>query len=143
MHATSCSGRLPSGLASRQTYQSRFGLSRELREFDEPGMLIRGVVRHEIDDDVDVAPVRLGQPAGRKSASVPNIGSTSHVVGHVVAEIGHRRWVKRRQPDRIDTHRIAQIRQFIDDAREVANAVAVTVLKTARIDLVDNAALPP
>ena len=66
-----------------------------------------------------------------KSASEPNSGSMSRVVGDVVAEIGHRRGKDRRQPERVD----AELRQIVEprqDAREIADPVAVRVLKRAR-----------
>ena len=64
------------------------------------------------------------------------------IVGDVVAEIGHRRGEDRRQPDRVD----AEPREVIEplgDALEVADAVAVGVLKRARIDLIEDAVPPP
>ena len=64
------------------------------------------------------------------------------IIGDVIAEIGHRRGVDGRDPDRVD----AEARQIVEpplDPLEVADAVAVRVLKGARVDLVDHARLPP
>jgi hypothetical protein len=64
------------------------------------------------------------------------------VVGDVVAEVGHRRPVDRRQPHRVDP----EPRQVIDvpaDAVDVTDAVAVRVRERSRVDLVDDAATPP
>jgi len=63
-------------------------------------------------------------------------------VGDVVAEIGHRRGVDGRDPDRVD----AEVSQIVEpplDPLEVAYAVAVRVLKGAWVDLVDHGPLPP
>src|SRR5262249_39049307 len=64
------------------------------------------------------------------------------VVGDVVAEVGHRRWEDGRDPDGIDAQPL-QVVQPLGDARQVAYAVVIGVLKPARVDLVDDAALPP
>ena len=64
------------------------------------------------------------------------------VVGDVVAEVGHRRAEDRRQPDRVDAE-IDEVVEAVDDPGQVADAVAVRVLERARIDLVDDAGLPP
>ena len=64
------------------------------------------------------------------------------VVGDVVAEVAHRRAVERREPDRVD----AEPREVLEprrDAREVADPVGVGVGERARVDLVDDARLPP
>jgi len=64
------------------------------------------------------------------------------IVGDVIAEVGHGRGIDRRDPDRIDAEP-AEIIETPPDAFEVADAVAIAVLKRARIDLIDDAALPP
>ena len=77
-----------------------------------------------------------------KSSSVPNDRVDVEVVGDVVAEVGHRRAVERRQPDRLG----AELREVVEargDAAQVADAVAVGVGEGARVDLVDRPALPP
>ena len=64
------------------------------------------------------------------------------VVGHVVAAVGHRRRVERRDPDGVDAE-VAQVRQPGPDAGQVADAVAVAVGEAADVDLVDDRAAPP
>src|SRR5262249_54254768 len=64
------------------------------------------------------------------------------IVRDVVAEIGHGRGVERRDPDGIDAEPGQIVRAF-DDAGEVADAVGVAVLEGARVDLIDDRALPP
>ena len=64
------------------------------------------------------------------------------VIGHVVAEILHRRRIDRREPERVDAQPV-QVVQARDDPAQVADAVAIRVHEGARIDLIDDAALPP
>ena len=58
------------------------------------------------------------------------------VVGHVVAEVAHRRSEHRADPDHVDAQAL-DVAEPRADAGQVADAVAVAVLKAARIDLVD------
>jgi len=55
------------------------------------------------------------------------------VVGDVVAEVRHRRLEERRDPDCVDTE-AGDVVEAFDDAGETADAVAVGVEKTARMD---------
>ena len=64
------------------------------------------------------------------------------VIAHVVAEVGHRRAVDRRKPDRVDPEAGDMIEPRAD-AGEVADAVAVGVRERARVDLVDDRRPPP
>ncbi len=64
------------------------------------------------------------------------------VVGDVVAEVGHRRWVEGRDPEGIDAEP-AQVVKSFGDAAQVAGAVAVAVLEASWVDLINDAALPP
>ena len=104
-------------------------------------VLVRGVVRHEVENDPDVAGVGLAQQVievGQRAEDRMHVD----VIGHVVAEIRHRRGEGRRQPDRVH----AQPRQIVEpvsDAAQIADAVGVAVHKAARINLIDDAALPP
>jgi len=104
-------------------------------------MLVRGVVGHQIEQQLEAMAVRcikqrveIGQRAEQRIDRA--------VIGDVVAEIGHGRDEDRRQPDGVNTE-VGEIRQARNDARKIANAVAVGVLERARINLVENAGLPP
>ena len=122
-------------------YQSRRGSSRELPRLQEPGMLIGGVVRNQIEDELEPALMRrLHQRV--EILHGPEQGIDAGVIGDVIAEIDHRRGEDRRQPDRIDAER-QQIGQPVDDPGEIADAIAITVLERARIDLIENAFAPP
>jgi hypothetical protein len=64
------------------------------------------------------------------------------VVGDVVAEVDLRRRIDGREPDGVDAESL-QVVEPLGDAVQVADAVAVRILKTARVDLVDDCVLPP
>jgi hypothetical protein len=64
------------------------------------------------------------------------------VVADVVAVVGLRRGVDRREPQDVDPE-VGQMVQALQDPAEVADAVAVGVLERARIDLVDDGSRPP
>ena len=68
-------GTLPSGLGSAQTYQSALSLSRLGGSLREPGVLVRGMIEHLIDQHAHAALV-AGLDERTKSSSVPNSGST-------------------------------------------------------------------
>ena len=108
---------------------------------DEPRVLVGGVVGDPVQEHAEVARVRLGEQRveGREVAE-ERIDVA--VVGHVVAEVGHRRAVDRRQPDRVDAEPL-QVLEARAEAVEVADAVARRVGERARVDLVDDGLLPP
>ncbi len=107
----------------------------------EPGMLIGGVVRHEIQDDLEAARVsglkervEIGERAEQRMDGA--------VIADVVTKVPHRRGKDGRDPDRVDP----QPRQMVKSSRnpvEIADAVAVRVLERPRIDLVDHSRPPP
>ena len=86
------------------------------------------------------------QPARvrRGSISASSVGERAEarvdvgVVGDVVAAVGHRRRVDRREPERVDAEAARGGRAATRDAAQVAHPVAVGVLEGARVDLVDD-----
>src|SRR5687768_12360059 len=64
------------------------------------------------------------------------------IIRNVVAEVLHRARVNGRNPQRIDAEPL-QIIEPLRDPREIADAIAVAVLKAARVHLVDHPTLPP
>ena len=109
--------------------------------FDEPWVLVGGVVRHEIEDELQPAGMNVGdQPV--EILERPEDRVDTAIVRDVITEVRHRRWEDRRQPDRVDAERNEMIEPPAH-AFEIADPVSVRVLERARIDLVDDAALPP
>ena len=92
-------------------------------------MPVGRVVGHEVEQDLEPARMGLRQ-------QIVEIGERAEaridaaIIGDVIAEIGHRRGVDRRDPNRVD----AEADQIVEpplDPLEVAYAVAVRVLKGA------------
>ena len=64
------------------------------------------------------------------------------VVGDVVAAVAQRGWVERRQPQAVDAEPL-QVVEPVDQAAQVADAVAVGVGERAHQHLVEDGALVP
>ncbi len=64
------------------------------------------------------------------------------VIDHIVSAVGKIGWIERTQPDRVDA-KIAQVADFLGDAGDITQSVAVHVFEAARIDLVDDGLFPP
>ena len=96
----------PSGPPSRQTYQSRLGSSATERG-GEPRVPVEcGSGTKSTITRTPRAWASASSPS--KSASVPKTRVDVAVVGDVVAEVGHRRAVEGRQPDRVHPERSAR-----------------------------------
>ena len=133
-------GAPPSGFGSRHRYQSRFGLSRELRLSMNQGCWSEvwfGTRSRMIFRPASCAalPARRNPPWCRtkdrcrynrrcRSRNRPSARETSATAR------------SRRSP-------APQIGQPVDDTGEVADPVGIGILKRARIDLIKNAVLPP
>src|SRR5690606_13031756 len=102
----------------------------------EPGVRVGGVVGHDIDHELEAAPVGFGQQPV-EVGEAPEDRVHAPVVGHVVAAVGHRGRVERAQPDRVHAQ-VGQVVQSAGDAGEVTYPVAVGVGEAARVDLVDH-----
>ena len=70
------------------------------------------------------------------------LGRNGAEVRDVVAPVGIRGHGHRREPDAVDAEP-CEVVQMLDDPRDVADAVGVAVSERTRIDLVEDAGLPP
>ena len=59
-----------------QTYQSRYGESGSFARRLEPGVLVRGVVDHQVDQDADAVLLRLVGEVDEVARASPGCGST-------------------------------------------------------------------
>ena len=107
----------------------------------EPLVVDRAMAEHLVDHHLQAQRMRLGEQAVEVPERAEQRIDVAEI-GDVVAEVGHRRLEERRDPDRIDTER-GDVVQALDDARQVAHAVAIRVEETARIHLVHHRAAPP
>ena len=95
--------------------------------FFEIGVLVGGVADHLVHDHLDATGMRLGHKAVK---IVQGAEQPVHfaIVGDVIAHIGLRRLGDGRQPDAIHSQ-AGDVIEPPDNAGQVANAVAIAVLK--------------
>jgi hypothetical protein len=99
------------------------------------------VVGDDVDRHLDSASVRGGEQRVEVGKGAEQRVDVARV-GDVVAAVGHRRAVERREPDRVHTQLDEMVQPGVD-ADEVTGAVAVAVGEAARIDLVEDRRRPP
>src|ERR1700704_515983 len=104
-------------------------------------MLVGGVIGHEFEQNLEPLPMGLRQQFV-EVCQVAEAWIYIAIVGDVIAEINHRRRVNGRDPDRFDP-KADKIVEPLLYPFEVAYTVVVSVLKRARVDLIDHACLPP
>ena len=107
----------------------------------EPGVLIRGVVDHQLCEHADVEPVG-GVEEALEVVQRPVHRIDRGVIRDVVSVVSKRRWIEGQQPDARDA-KIAEIRQLLGKAGEVADAVAVAVVEAADVRFVNDRVLEP
>ena len=119
----------------------RFRVRPRTRRLLEPLVLVRSVVEHHVEDQLDAALLRLGlQPIEIGHRAVLRIDRL--VIGDIVTKIDLRRGEHRGQPDGSDAE-FLQIIEVRSDSVQIADAVSIRIGETARIDLVDYRMLPP
>jgi len=104
-------------------------------------MPVGGVIQHQVQNDADAAPVRLG----RQPVEVLQRAETrvhGGVIADIVTEISIGRGIERGKPDGVNA-KLGKVIETRRDAGQVAEAVAVAVSEGARVDLVDDAVAPP
>jgi hypothetical protein len=99
------------------------------------------VVRDEVEEDAD--PPRVGfRDQAVEVCQRAVVGVDVAVVGDVVAPVGVRRRVDRVQPDAVDAEP-REVVELVDQAGEIADAVAVRVGERADVDVIQDAFAPP
>src|SRR6476620_10638343 len=104
-------------------------------------MLVGGVIGHEVEQNLKPSPMGFHQQVVEVRQRTEAWIYVA-IVGNVIAEINHRRRVNGRDPDRFDP-KADKIVEPLLYPFEVAYTVVISVLKGARIDLIDHACLPP
>ena len=104
-------------------------------------MLVRSMVGDEIQNDAKASRVGLRD----QSVEIRKIAEDRRnvaIIRNVISEIRHRRRVNRRNPNRIDaeTHNMVEA---LNDSRKIPDSISVGILKRPRINLIDDATLPP
>ena len=96
---------------------------------------------HQIDDDFQTKAMGF-QDHGVNVFESAKDGIDVFVVRDVVAIVSHRRFEEGRYPNSVGT-KLANIWQPGQNSPQITNAIAVGILKRARVDLVDDGAAPP
>ena len=107
----------------------------------EPRVAVARVVGHQVEQHADPAPARL-RDQRVEVLERAELGVHGAVVGDVVAPVVVRRGHRRVEPDAVDPEPL-EVVESRDDAAQIADSVAVGVGERARIDLVEDAVLPP
>ncbi len=107
----------------------------------EPGVLVGGVVEHQLGDHAQAAVVRHPDEAG-DVAHRPEVRVDGPVVGDVVAVVALRRRIERLQPDGRHAQ-VVQVVELRDQAPEVSDAVVVAVAEGPDVQLVDDRVAVP
>jgi hypothetical protein len=100
------------------------------------------VAGDEVEQQTEAAGTRGGDQAVHILDAAER-GVRRAVVGHVVAEVALRREVEGADPDRVHPAEPCDVVEAIEEARQVAEAVAVRAAEAAWIDLVGHRAAPP
>ena len=111
------------------------GIVPALPTLPKPGMFVRAVVHHEVEEHPHAAFVRLLQQFP-EHLEVAEVRMDVPVIGDVVAVVGIRGRVDRREPDRVCAKAL-DIVELLQNAPQVPNPVAVSVTETARPDVID------
>ena len=107
----------------------------------EPGVLVAGVIDHQIEHHAERAGVGFAHEAV-EILHRSEFRRDRPVVADVVTVVGVRRGENGVEPDGVHAQ-VAHIVQPRDDAAQIAHSVAVAVLKAAGIDLVKDGLFPP
>ena len=107
----------------------------------KPGVLVGGVVDHQLGNDTDAAPMRLVHEFS-KIAQRAIVGMHIPVVGDVVAVVTHRRGVEGQQPDGVDAE-VLHVVELFEQAAKIPAAVVVGISKGLDVQLIDNRVLVP
>lgn len=109
--------------------------------FLEPPMLIGSVIGNVVHDKLQPGRMdRVHQLA--EGLHIPKQRIDRGMVGHVIAEVRHRRRIYGREPDSVDPEG-GDIVQPLDDTLDVADPITIGVLKRPRVNLIDHPVFPP
>ena len=107
----------------------------------EPGVLVGGVVHHELDEHADPARVRRRDQLA-EVLHRPVVGVDAPVVGDVVAVVLERRREERQEPQAGDAE-VLEVVELLHEPAQIADAVAVRVVERLHVRLVDDGVLVP
>ena len=107
----------------------------------EPGVAVRRVVHHQVDDHAQAPVLRRADHRGEvPERAEPLVDAV--VVGDVVAIVAVRRGVERHEPQAAHAH-AGEVVDPLAQPREVAHPVVVPVEERLHVEAVDHRVLPP
>ena len=107
----------------------------------KPGVLVRGMVDHELRDDPDAAVVRRRHELAEIAhCAVGRVDGG--VVGDVVAVVSQGRGIERQQPHGGNA-KVLKIIEFLYEARKVADPVVIGIEERLDMQFVDDSVLVP
>ena len=118
-------------------HRARFGAARAL----EPGMLVRGVVDDQLDDDAHAALMRFAHELPKIRETAIGLMDVA-IVGDVIAVIAQRRGKERQQPNGGHAE-FLNVVELSDKAGDVADAVVIGVVERFQMQLVNDRVLVP
>src|SRR6266436_8584689 len=104
-------------------------------------MLIRGVIGHKVQDDLEVMLVGLLKQSVQVcqgSEERMDIG----VIANIIAKIAHRRRIDGGEPESVNAEPV-QVVQLPHNTKKISHAVPIAIEKTAWVDLINHPRLPP
>src|SRR3954453_16667829 len=108
---------------------------------DKPWMLVRRVVWHQIDDQLDVGRVDCPyEPVELLHCADMRIDGA--VLGNIITKIAKRGRIKRRKPNRVYPKRLHVV-ETLQQSCQITPSIIITVLEGNKRDLVDDRVLPP
>ena len=112
-----------------------------LSALHKPAMFVRGVVHHQIHDDLKALLMGFCQKPV-KILHGPELFHNSLIIADVITVVIIGRLVNRRHPDHVNA-KLFQIIQPVYDPLQIPDPVPVTVHKTSGIDLINYCFFPP
>ena len=107
----------------------------------EPWIIHGGVSRHQVEQHVHAELVGAVEHPAQVFVGAVSFGG-GVVVAHVVARVVERRIEAGVDPDRVAA-KVLDVVELVDDALEIADAVAVRIVERLRIDFVENRIAEP
>src|SRR5947209_19858740 len=104
-------------------------------------MLVGGMIGHIVQNDLEIALVRLIKQyieVVKGSEKWIDIG----IITDIIAKIRHGRRIHRRKPHSINPKPL-QVIELAGDTWQITYPVTIAIKKTAWINLINNARLPP
>ena len=107
----------------------------------EPGVLVGGVVEHQLGDDPEAAAVGLFDE-GAEVVERPDVGMDVGIVGDVISVVAPGRRIDGQEPERIDAQ-VLEVIELRGQSRKIADSVAIRIHERAHPQLVDDGVLEP